>query len=153
MVIKQINSTDRHLATDLFDQYRVFYNQPSNIALADAYLKQRLENGESVVFVAVEPINNDDIPVGFTQLYPTYSSVRAVKNWILNDLYVHPEHRRKGVGENLIQAAMQFAKADNAQYVQLETAADNYNAQRLYETIGFVKQPPEEGFFVYRITV
>jgi ribosomal protein S18 acetylase RimI-like enzyme len=153
MHIKRINSTERHLAVDLFDQYRVFYNQPSDKILADNFLKARLENNESVVFVALESSNGEDLPVGFTQLYPTYSSVRAVKNWILNDLYVAADHRKKGIGEQLIQAAMQFAKADGAQYVQLETAIDNYNAQRLYETIGFVKQQPETDYYVYRIAL
>jgi ribosomal protein S18 acetylase RimI-like enzyme len=153
MYIKRINNTERQLVVNLFDQYRVFYNQPSDTTLAENYIKQRLENNESVIFVALESINGNDVPVGFTQLYPTFSSVRAVKNWILNDLYVDAQHRKKGVGENLIQAAMEFAKNDNATYVQLETAADNYNAQRLYESIGFVKQQPEEGFFVYRIAL
>lgn len=153
MYIKRINSIELPLAVNLFDQYRVFYNQPSDTALAENYIKQRLENNESVIFVALESINGNDVPVGFTQLYPTFSSVRAVKNWILNDLYVDAQHRKKGVGEKLIEAAMQFAKDDNATYVQLETAADNYNAQRLYESIGFVKQQPEEGFFVYRIAL
>lgn len=153
MHIKRINTTERELVVDLFDQYRVFYNQPSNKKLADNYLEQRLENNESVIFVALENVNGNVVPVGFTQLYPSFSSVRAVKNWILNDLYVSADHRKKGVGEKLIQAAMQYAKADSATYVQLETATDNYNAQRLYETIGFVKQQPEEGFFVYRIAL
>ena len=151
MYIKRIDSTERYLVVDLFDQYRVFYNQTSDKALADNYIKQRLEKNESVIFVALETINGNDFPVGFTQLYPTYSSVRATKNWILNDLFVDATHRKKGIGEQLIQAAMQFAKEDNARFLQLETATDNYNAQRLYESIGFVKQAPEEGFFVYRI--
>ncbi|ANE51963.1 GNAT family N-acetyltransferase [Flavisolibacter tropicus] len=153
MHIKRINHTEHHLVVDLFDQYRVFYNQPSDKKLADNYILQRLENNESAIFVALENVDGNVVPVGFTQLYPTYSSVRAVKNWILNDLYVDADHRKKGIGEKLIQAAMEFAKADNATYVQLETATDNHNAQRLYETIGFVKQQPEEGFFVYRITL
>ncbi|HYH14582.1 MAG TPA: GNAT family N-acetyltransferase [Flavisolibacter sp.] len=153
MHIKRINKTERHLVTDLFDQYRVFYNQPSDRVLADRYIQQRLANNESIIFVALETVNGTDTPVGFTQLYPTYSSVRATKNWILNDLYVDAAHRRKGIGEQLIQAAMQMAKADGARFVQLETATDNYSAQRLYETIGFAKQQPEDGFFVYRIAL
>ncbi len=151
MHIKRINSTERHLVVDLFDQYRVFYKKPSDKVLADNYIKERLERNESIIFVALEDVNGSEVAIGFTQLYPTYSSVRAVKNWILNDLYVAADHRKKGIGEQLIQAAMQFAKTDGAQYVQLETAIDNYNAQRLYETIGFVKQQPDEGYFVYKI--
>ena len=153
MEIKRINSSERKLAVDLFNQYRVFYQQPSDPALADDYLRQRLENGESVVFVALENSNGEELPVGFTQLYPVYSSVRAVKNWILNDLYVDAAHRQKGIGEQLINTALQFAGGDGANYVQLETAVDNLSAQKLYERIGFEKQSPDNDFLLYRIRI
>lgn len=151
MDIKRIDNTERHLVVDLFDKYRMFYKQPSDKQLAEKFIKERLENNESIIFVALEQENGKEIPIGFTQLYPKYTSLRALKNWILNDLYVEPEHRKKGVGEKLIRTAMQFAKDNQARFVQLETAVDNYTAQRLYETIGFVKQLPDMDFFVYRI--
>jgi ribosomal protein S18 acetylase RimI-like enzyme len=153
MEIKRIYTTERHLVVDLFNKYRVYYNQPDGITLADNYIRERLEKGESVVFVALENINGKDIPLGFTQLYPTYSSVRAVKNWILNDLFVEQQHRGKGIGGKLVHTAMQFAKENNARFVQLETGIDNYGAQRLYESIGFVKQEPDTDFFVYRVEI
>lgn len=153
MNIKRITLTEKHLVVDLFNKYRVFYKQPSDIILADYFIKERLENNESIIFVAIEQENNQIIPIGFTQLYPKYSSARAVKNWILNDLYVEENYRRKGVGEKLIQTAMQFAKEKKSKFVQLETAVDNFTAQSLYESIGFVKQQPDLDFFVYRIEV
>ncbi len=151
MDIKRIDNTERHLVVDLFDKYRMFYKQPSDKQLAEKFIKERLENNESIIFVALEQENGKEIPIGFTQLYPKYTSLRALKNWILNDLYVESEHRKKGIGEKLIRTAMQFAKDNQAGFVQLETAVDNYTAQRLYETIGFVKQLPDMDFFVYRI--
>jgi len=149
IMIKQITLTESHLVVALFDQYRVFYKQSSDIALAKAFIDTRLANNESVIFVAL----SDDIPVGFTQLYPKYSSMRASKNWILNDLFVAPAYRKQGIGERLIKAAMCFAEQQGATFVQLETAVDNYTAQSLYEAIGFVKQEPDAGFLVYRISV
>ncbi|MFT3826971.1 MAG: GNAT family N-acetyltransferase [Chitinophagaceae bacterium] len=149
MVIKQITTEERGLVVGLFDAYRVFYKQSSDLTLADNFLKARLNNNESIIFVALEK----DAPIGFTQLYPKYSSVRAVKNWILNDLYVDAKHRRKGVGEALIREAMSFAKENNAKFVQLETAVDNVTAQQLYDVIGFVKQPVDTEYIVYRINV
>jgi ribosomal protein S18 acetylase RimI-like enzyme len=153
MEIKRLYNPERHLVVDLFNKYRVYYNQPDDIAVADNYIRERLEKGESVIFVALENINGKDIPLGFTQLYPTYSSVRAVKNWILNDLFVEQDQRSKGIGSKLVHTAMQFAKEHNAKFVQLETGIDNYGAQRLYEPIGFVKQEPDPDFFVYRIEI
>jgi ribosomal protein S18 acetylase RimI-like enzyme len=142
MEIKQINAADYRLVTKLFDQYRVFYKQTSDIALAETYIKNRLENNESVIFVALV----GDKPVGFTQLYPLLSSVRATKNWLLNDLFVDNDHRKQGVGETLLKTAANFAKSHGATFVQLETASDNYTAQKLYEAVGFVRQDAKTSF-------
>ena len=147
MHIKKITANDSLLVISLFDKYRMFYMQASDILLAERFIKERLENNESVIFVALD---DDSTPMGFTQLYPLISSVRAVKNWLLNDLYVDEEFRRQGIGEALIQTAMAFAKSENSAYIQLETAADNTIAQSLYESIGFEKQAHSNAFYVYQ---
>ncbi|WP_158825777.1 GNAT family N-acetyltransferase [Mucilaginibacter lacusdianchii] len=147
MTVKKITINEAHLVFGLFDAYRVFYRQPSDLKLAKRFITERLQNNESVIYVV---LNETGTPLGFTQLYPKYSSARAVKNWILNDLYVQPEHRKKGIGALLIDTAMQFAKTEGAQFVQLETAVDNYTAQSLYEALGFIKQQPDTDFFVYK---
>lgn len=149
MNIKRINLSEAAKVIGLFDKYRVFYKKDSDIGLAEKFIKTRLDNNESVILVALD----GNLPVAFTQLYPKYSSVSAVKNWILNDLYVEPGYRKQGIGEALIKTAMDFAKSDGATYVQLETALDNYAAQSLYEGIGFQKQEPDAEFFLYRIPV
>ncbi|MEN0054811.1 MAG: GNAT family N-acetyltransferase [Mucilaginibacter sp.] len=146
MEIKQIYATDYLLVTSLFNEYRMFYKQASDIDLAESFIKNRLENNESVIFAAFK----DGKVVGFTQLYPLISSVRAVKNWLLNDLFVHTSYRKQGIGEALLKAASAFAKTHGATYLQLETAVDNYAAQSLYEATGFVKQEASDAFFCYR---
>ncbi|HZY39830.1 MAG TPA: GNAT family N-acetyltransferase [Mucilaginibacter sp.] len=148
MQLKRITLPDYLLVTKLFDDYRVFYKYPSDIRLAEKFIKERLENNESVVFIALA---DDGTSIGFTQLYPLISSGRAIKNWVLNDLYVAPEYRKQGIGEALIKTAREFAARDGAVFLQLETATDNYNAQRLYENIGFNKQDPDNSFFTYRL--
>jgi ribosomal protein S18 acetylase RimI-like enzyme len=151
--IIRVHEAERHLVTGLFDQYRVFYLQPSDPVKADDYLRERLELGESVIFVALAKGHDGQEPVGFTQLYPTWSSVRASRNWILNDLFVSAGHRKQGIGEALIRQAMAFAKGQGANWVQLETATDNLTAQSLYEAMGFARQPPDDNCFFYRIGV
>ncbi|MGN6619356.1 MAG: GNAT family N-acetyltransferase [Ilyomonas sp.] len=151
MTIIKIDRTQGYLVFDLFDKYRVFYKQKSDIELAKCFIQTRLDNNESIIFVAL--VDDVSEPVGFTQLYPEYSSVRAIKNWILNDLYVDKEYRKQGIGEKLIKTAMSFAKENNANFVQLSTAIDNYTAQSLYEKIGFEKQDPETDFYTYRISL
>ncbi|MDP9079469.1 MAG: GNAT family N-acetyltransferase [Bacteroidota bacterium] len=147
MQIKRISAAEYNLVIGLFNSYRVFYKQQPDLALAESYIKARLQNNESVIFVAMV----DEEPAGFTQLYPRLSSVRAAKNWLLNDLYVDGNHRKQGIGEALIKAAMDFARNDGATFVVLETAVDNYTAQSLYEAIGFVKQKSDGSFFTYQI--
>lgn len=147
--IKRINLIEANLVVGLFNQYRIFYGKFSDLGMAKAFIDARLKNNESVIFVAMDA----DKPVGFTQLYPTYSSARLTKNWILNDLYVDSNYRKQGIGEELIKTAMSFAKGQGSTFVQLETAINNLTAQRLYETIGFKKQEPDNEFFLYRIDV
>lgn len=151
ITIKQIDLTETNLVVGLFNQYRIFYNQFSDIGMAKAFLDERLQHNESIIFVATD--SNTQEAIGFTQLYPKYSSVRLTKNWILNDLYVDENYRKQGIGEKLIKAAMGFAKTQGATFVQLETAVDNYTAQHLYESIGFVKQENDSEFFLYKIAL
>lgn len=149
ITIKQLKLTEAQLVVGLFNQYRIFYSQLSDIGMAKAYIEVRLENNESIIFVALDK----DQPIGFTQLYPIYSSVRLTKNWILNDLFVDANYRKQGVGETLIKKAMDFAKKQGSTFLQLETAMDNYGAQSLYETIGFKKQENDSDFFLYKIAL
>lgn len=149
LIVKRIDATEAGLVIELFDKYRIFYKQASDIALAKSFISDRLSNNESVIYIALL----NELPVGFTQLYPKYSSMRAVKNWILNDLYVDEANRKKGIASALIQAAMDFAEANNAGFVQLETQTDNHTALRLYESVGFVQQQPDTEFLVYRRSV
>jgi len=68
----------------LIDAYRQFYKQSSDVASAYEFLKERFSHGESVIFLAFE----GDQALGFTQLYPSFSSVSMARVFILNDLFV-----------------------------------------------------------------
>jgi ribosomal protein S18 acetylase RimI-like enzyme len=153
MEIKRINNSESHLVVDLFNKYRIFYNQPSDIQLAHDFIQERLDNNESVIFVAFIQKGGETIPVGFTQLYPGYSSGRAIRYWILNDLYVEKEFRQQGTGEALISAAFEFAKSTGGEFVKLSTATNNLTAQRLYEKMGFERQLPDTEFLTYQLKI
>lgn len=112
----------------LVEQYRAFYNQPANERTLD-YLKSRLENDEAIVFIAHE----NSRAVGFTMLYPTFSTVSLSSIWLLNDLYVDAEMRGKGIASKLMDAAESAAREAGATRVFLRTANDNTPAQSLYE--------------------
>ncbi|MEO5911889.1 MAG: GNAT family N-acetyltransferase [Pelobium sp.] len=153
MDIIKIDHSESSLVIDLFNKYRIFYKQPSNMELCRKFITDRLKNNESVIFVATTKENEKIVPTGFTQLYPKFSSGKAIKIWVLNDLYVDENYRNRGIGENLIHRVLTFVKDDNANHVELSTATDNYHAQRLYETIGFEKQVPNADFLSYKINL
>ena len=117
----------------LFDAYRGFYGQPSDVTRARDWLRTRMRVGESVVLVA----ERGGTIVGFTQLYPMFSSVRTARSWILNDLYVAEAARRAGVARALLDAAVEFARADGAAGIALETMRDNAAARALYRAAGW----------------
>jgi len=123
------------VAGTLFDAYRQFYGQDSDVENASLFLQERLAARDSVVFLAYD----EGDAVGFTQLYPSLSSVSLNRTWILNDLYVEPRARRNGVAKLLIHRAKDHALSTGATKLVLATASDNVLAQRLYEKHGFKK--------------
>ncbi len=118
----------------LFDGYRIFYEQPSDEGLARAFLSERLTARDSVIFLAKMAGRG----IGFTQLYPSFSSTRALRIYVLNDLYVAEEGRRSGAGEALLEAAKTYANGEGAARLTLSTAHTNTTAQSLYERNGWV---------------
>ena len=142
MQIKLATLNELELLTELFDSYRMFYEQKSDLEEAKKFLMERMINDQSVAFIALDDVK----PLGFVQLYPSFSSVSMKRSWILNDLFVNELARGKGVGERLMKTAIEFARETGAKGLLLETANDNAIAQRLYERIGFIK---ELNFFYY----
>ncbi|MCM2603357.1 GNAT family N-acetyltransferase [Rossellomorea marisflavi] len=130
----------------LFNEYRMFYNQPSDLAGARTYLKDRMSGNDSVIFLCFE----GEEAIGFTQLYPTFSSIGMKRAWILNDLFVAKDARRKGVGDALLQAARAHALETGASSLSLSTAPDNLEAQRLYERNGYRQ---DETFLHYELSL
>lgn len=131
--IVRATAKDAERVAPLFDAYRQFYKQKSDLAAARAFIAERLQRDESVIFLA---LNGEDA-VGFVQLYPCFSSTAMKRMWILNDLFVTPDARRSGAAKALMERARQWAIETKADGLWLETAVDNHPAQRLYESLGW----------------
>jgi len=138
------------LVVPLFDAYRQFYKQKSDLAAARRFLSERLKKDQSVIFLALDGVGRSKNAIGFTQLYPSFSSSSMRRLWILNDLFVVPGVRKQGVGEALMERARQLAVQTKADGLTLETATDNYTAQRLYEKLGYKK---DEVYFRYNLAL
>lgn len=130
----------------LFDAYRMHYEQPSDVEGAQAYLAERFANKDSEIYVAEEK----GAVLGFTQLYPVFSSIGMKRAWILNDLYVAPQHRRKGAARALIAASKQLGETTGSRYVMLQTHITNVNARALYESAGFLR---DDEFYYYYLSI
>ena len=133
IAIKQATLQDLDQLIPLFDSYRQFYKQPTNLNAAKTFLSERINNNESVIFIAYDEIN----AVGFVQLYPIFSSVSMKKAWLLNDLFVASSARKKGVAEQLLETSKNYGRATNAKWLLLQTTQENTPAQSLYAKNGW----------------
>src|SRR5882672_4504084 len=122
VVVRQATIQDVDLIAPLFDAYRQFYRKPSDPGLARRFLLERFEHSQSVVFLAML---QDGSAVGFTQLFPSFSSASAARILILNDLFVRPEARRMRIGSLLLSSAASFARAVGAVRLTLSTEVTN----------------------------
>ncbi len=136
---------DLDALSEMFDAYRQFYGQPGDLGRARDFLTARLERGEILSFIA----RVDGLPAGFTNIYPSFSSVSMRPIWVLNDLFIKDAFRRKGIADALIEHARTQAEANGVISMQLETAADNIPAQQCYENGGWKRNE----FLSYNITI
>ncbi|WNJ20630.1 GNAT family N-acetyltransferase [Pontibacter sp. G13] len=147
MQIVQATLADLSVVADLFDQYRQWYRCDADLNGAEQYLRARMSQSESVIFLAKD---KQGAGMGFTQLYPIFSSINMKRMWLLNDLFVAEEARKQGVGQGLLTAAQGHAQQTGAHSLMLETEVSNQPAQKLYEGMGWVRA---DGFYMYHFNV
>ncbi|HEX7685313.1 MAG TPA: GNAT family N-acetyltransferase [Trinickia sp.] len=145
--IRPYEPRDLHETARLFDLYRQFYEQSPDLAAAEQFIRARTERAESVILVEDEA---DGVLGGFCQLYPSFCSVAAGPIYVLYDLFVAPDARRRGVGKALLAAAHERARRDGKVRMDLTTAKTNLKAQSLYESMGWVR---DDVFFTYTLDV
>ncbi|MBV9508040.1 MAG: GNAT family N-acetyltransferase [Acidobacteriia bacterium] len=144
--IRQATVADLDVIVPLFDHYRQFYRQPSDPERARQFLLKRFEHNQSVIFIAAQ----DGAAIGFTQLYPSFSSAAMARIFILNDLFVSPEARRRGIGTALLQAAAEYGRRVEAIRLVLSTELANTNAQSVYQNAGWER---DSVFCSYQLTL
>lgn len=148
IAVTQMTMEEIESVAAMFNEYRMFYKQAQDLNGAAAFLFERMVHRESVVFVAKDA--ESDQYFGFTQLYPTFSSISMQRCWILNDLYVRASCRGQGIGKRLLDRARSYASLTEAKQIALATAADNFNAHNLYEKLGYVK---DTDFYHYSLSL
>jgi ribosomal protein S18 acetylase RimI-like enzyme len=144
----RVGAAEVERVVPLFDGYRCFYGQASDLEGARRFLQQRVAAQESVIFLASAAGVPEDL--GFTQLYPSFTSVGLARIWVLNALFVRPEARGRGVGRALLERAREHARSTGARRVDLQTARTNTTAQALYEAFGYEKS---DAFLQYSLRI
>ncbi|MBE9462840.1 GNAT family N-acetyltransferase [Dyadobacter subterraneus] len=144
MLIEQC--TNHHLSrlAEIFNDYRIHFGQESDLVGSNAFLEERLLKNQAVVFVAID--EESDEYMGFTLLYPMYTSLKIKSTWTLNDMFIAEKYRKFGVASKLLEKVKEFGSETDAQWISLKTGIENLKAQALYEKFGFVK---DEGHFYY----
>ncbi len=139
-----IQASTEHLddLLPLFDGYRIFYRQESNKQAVRNFLKERLTKQDTIIYIAYL----DDKAVGFTQLFPSFSSVSMKPLYILNDLFVNENYRKQGIGVALLNKAKQLCREQNYKGLALQTETAN-PAQHLYESLGWKKDTDLQYFW------
>lgn len=144
IITRQANIVDLDFIAPLFDTYRQFYSKAPDLVGARCFISDRISLNESVIFLAFQ----DDQALGFTQLYPSFSSVSMAKVFVLNDLYVTAAGRGQGVGTTLLNAAAEHAKSVGAIRLNLNTDIHNTTAQSVYEAAGWVR---DQHYYMYQL--
>ena len=135
MQVREAKLSDLENLSDLFNSYRMFYGKKSDLKVANEFLRSRIENKDSKIFVC--DLNNE--LSGFVQLYPIFSSTRVSKYWLLNDLFVDIEKRGKGYSKLLIDRSKELVIQSEACGMMLETEKSNDIGNMLYPSTGFKK--------------
>ncbi len=105
---------------------------------AERALKEAIEDPASNVLVA----EDDGELVGLCTAYLELNSVRYGQRCWVEDLAVHPERRSRGIGDALLDAAQDWARARGATHLELDTGLARTDAQRFYER----RRPATKGY-------
>ena len=120
----------------------MFYQQTADPKAVEEYVTQEVTTGRTRFLVARD---RTGAALGFVHLVPATNTLVMRPIWYLEDLFVDPAARRRGVAENLMREAERFATEAGAERLTLATAHDNFAAQALYRKLGYQR----EDHFIY----
>ncbi|MHA6195029.1 N-acetyltransferase family protein [Pseudomonas wadenswilerensis] len=137
MQIIECTLKDLDQAAGLFNQYRIFYELPDDLASSRDFLKANLDGKRSRIFLVLD---DQGTAQAFAQLYPALCSLAMKRFYWLYDLFVAPEARKSGYARQLMNHLTTLLRAEGADRISLDTASSNKAAQALYESLGYVRE-------------
>ncbi len=148
MEVIRATLSELSLLLPLFDRYRQFYEQPSELTVCEEYLRARIGREEAVIFIVVEMQQEELVALGFSMMYISFSTIGMKKFWSLHDLYVEEEYRKQGIAKMLINKCKEQAAEDNPIGVVIESRISNQSAQHLFDSVGFVREGEHYFYFL-----
>lgn len=137
--IQVVREADLEGLLGLMRSYCDFYGtQPSGealLALSRALLAY--PDLEGLQLIARD---GNGTPVGFATIFWTWSTTRAERIGVMNDLYVDPAARGTGLADRLINACLDQCRTRGASRLEWQTAPDNARAQAVYDRIGGIRE-------------
>jgi GNAT superfamily N-acetyltransferase len=137
LIIARARPVDVAAATELFVAYQAFYRVIVDAGKARAFVSDRLRLNDTIFLLARYEDTPTHKAAGFAQMIPKLSSTSMRRDWVLNDLFVAEQHRRKGIATALMNECLAFARRTGSTKMSLKTQADNSAARALYEREGW----------------
>jgi ribosomal protein S18 acetylase RimI-like enzyme len=123
--------------TDLFNDYRMFYEQPTEVAACRTFIQKNLQQKRSKIFLLLD---DQGAAIGFSQLYPAICSLSMQPYHYLSDLFVIKSARRHGYAKYLMSYITEYFTKEGSQRLTLDTAITNKAAQSLYDSLGYKRE-------------
>jgi GNAT superfamily N-acetyltransferase len=130
--IRQINGSDRALWEPLWNGYLEFYEKRISLETTEFTWRRLTQSSEIIGRIAIDTSGNG---VGLVHYFFHPSTSTIGGNCYLQDLFVLPSARKRGLGRQLIAAVVEAAKETQSAVVYWQTEEFNGTARRLYERV------------------
>ncbi len=138
MLVRPAERKDRPQLLDLIEGYFAFYRTPFVRPKVEALLDLLEQDSRLGVQMVAEA---DGRLQGFASLYACVDTLVADRILVMNDLFVDPSLRNRGIGAALFDASLAYATAHRYARLDWVTAQDNRDAQRFYDRHGGRRGP------------
>jgi GNAT superfamily N-acetyltransferase len=115
------------------DFYAVAPSDAALLAMSQALIADPAQEGVQLI---ARDDDGERAAVGFATIFWSWSTLGAGRIGVMNDLFVLPAARGRGVGERLIDGCLERCRDHGASVLCWQTALDNHRAQALYDRVG-----------------
>jgi GNAT superfamily N-acetyltransferase len=145
--IRAAVSGDEEAIHSLLHELAVYERLTANFRLTPAIIARDIIGTASPCCGAVAEFDGD--AVGVATWYPIYSTFGASHGLYLEDLFVRPDRRGRGIGMSLLAFLAKCAREEDATYIDWSVLDWNKSAIAFYEKLGAKRG---EGWHIFRLS-